>query len=162
MFDADCLPNPTLVLCCDAASRGGSGNLPHGIHEASWNEFAARCGTTPHCRKLLSGIKRALDSLWGDGLRRAYIDGSFVTSKEHPSDFDACWEESNVDASLLDPSLLDFSDKRRTQKARFGGEVSQASMPAGPGHADFIDYFQHDPNTRQPKGIVAINLKDLP
>jgi hypothetical protein len=35
-------------------------------------------------------------------------------------------------------------------------------MPAGPGYADFLDYFQHERNTHAPKGIVAINLKDLP
>jgi hypothetical protein len=29
------------------------------------------------------------------------------------------------------------------------------------GYADFLDYFQHEPNTGTPKGIAAINLEDL-
>lgn len=84
-----------------------------------------------------------------------------MTVKEHPCDFDACWEESNVDPRLLDPTLLDFSDRRWAQKSRFGGELFPATVPAGVGDVDFVDYFQHDPNTRQPKGIIAINLEDL-
>jgi hypothetical protein len=139
-----------------------SGNLPPGIHEASWDEIAERYGATSHRRDLLDGLKRALDWLRRAGCRRAYINGSFVTDKETPSDFDVCWEESNVDPLLLDSALVDFSDLRRAQKAKFGGELFPASLPAGPGYADFVDYFQHDPDTDQPKGIVAINLKDLP
>ena len=73
-----------------------------------------------------------------------------------------CWDPSNVDPLLLDPTLLDFSDRRRAQKARFGGELFPSDMPAGAGYPDFLDYFQHDPDTNKPKGIVAINLKDLP
>lgn len=29
-------------------------------------------------------------------------------------------------------------------------------------YADFLDYFQHERDTEVPKGIVAIDLKDLP
>lgn len=94
-----------------------SGNLPAGIHETSWDGFAARYATTPHRRNLLDGLKRALESLRDAGCRRAYVDGSFVTAKEHPADFDACWEESDVDPALIDPALVDFSDQRRAEKA---------------------------------------------
>ena len=87
-----------------------SGSLPAGIHEVSWDDFAARYGTTSHRRNLLAGLKCALESLCDAGCRRAYVDGSFVTAREHPSDFDACWEESEVDPVLLDPALLDFSN----------------------------------------------------
>jgi hypothetical protein len=138
-----------------------SGNLPPGVHEASWDELAARYGTTEHRQNLLGGLGAALDSLRRAGCRRAYIDGSFVTAKPDPSDFDVCWEERNVDPLLLDPVLMDFSDQRRAQKERFGGELFPATMPAGPGEADFLEYFQHEPKTDLPKGILAISLKNL-
>jgi len=138
-----------------------SGNLPVGIHEATWEELAARYGTTPHRHRLLAGLKRALGSLRDAGCRRAYVDGSFVTAKGDPADFDVCWDESNVDPVLLDPVLMDFSERRRAQKERFGGELFPATMPAGPGYADFLDYFQHERATDEPKGIVAIDLEDL-
>lgn len=139
-----------------------SGNLPPGVHEASWDEIAARYGTAEHRQKLLDGLNRALEALRRAGCRRAYIDGSFVTAKGEPSDFDVCWEESNVDPLLLDPVLMDFSDQRRAQKERFGGELFPATTPAGPGYADFLDYFQHERGTETPKGIVVIDLKDRP
>jgi len=139
-----------------------AGNLPAGIHEATWNELSARYGTTPHRRNLLDGLGRALFALRRAGCRRAYIDGSFVTAKQHPGDFDGCWEASNVDPMLLDPALMDFSDRRRTQKLRFGGELFPADLPADPEGTQFLDHFQQDKHTREPKGIVAIDLKDLP
>jgi hypothetical protein len=139
----------------------GSGNLSVGIHEATWEQLAARYGTTPHRQSLLARLKRARDSMRDAGCRRAYVDGSFVTAKGDPADFDVCWEESNVDPLLLDPVLMDFSEQRRAQKERFGGELFQATMPAAHDHADFLDYLQHARATNAPKGIVAIDLKDF-
>ena len=57
---------------------------------------------------------------------------------------------------------MDFSERRRAQKERFGGELFPATMPAGTGYADFVDYFQRERDTNAPKGIVAIDLKELP
>lgn len=139
-----------------------SGNLPPGIHEATWDEIAARYGTTSHRRNLLDGLEHALQALRHAGCRQAYIDGSFVTAKTDPSDFDVCLEESNVDPLLLDRVLMDFSDSRRAQKQRFGGELFPATMPAGPGYADFLDYFQRESGSETRKGIVAIDLEGLP
>ena len=36
------------------------------------------------------------------GCKRAYIDGSFITTKEHPGDFDACWDLDGVDFDVID------------------------------------------------------------
>jgi hypothetical protein len=139
-----------------------SGNLPPGIHEAAWDEIAPRYGTTPHRRNLLDGLERALQALRRAGCRRAYIDGSLVTAKPDPSDFDVCWEESNVDPVLLDPVLMDFLIGAEGRRSDSEASCFPRTMPAGPGYADFLDYFQHERDTGAPKGIVAINLKDLP
>jgi hypothetical protein len=138
-----------------------NGNLPPGIHDASWDEISARFGTTAHRLALLDGLRRALDSLHGAGCRLAYLDGSFVTAKEHPGDFDACWEVQGVDADLLDPVLLDFADRRAAQKAKFGGELFPAEWGADPDGTRFLDFFQRDKNTGNPKGIIGMNLGDL-
>ena len=132
------------------------------MHEATWEELATRYGTTPHGASLLAGLKRALDSLRDAGCGRAYVDGSFATAREERADVDVCWEESNVDPLLLDPALMDFSERRRAQKERFGGELFPTTMSPGPGCADLLDCFQHERATNAPKGIVAIDLKDLP
>lgn len=139
-----------------------TGNLPPGIHLATWDEFVARYGYTPHHLTLLAGLKAALDALRVAGCFRAYIDGSFVTAKVAPGDFDACWERASVDATRLDPVLLTFSHRRAAQKAKFGGELFPADVPADTVGSRFVDYFQRDKATGAPKGIVALDLGGLP
>jgi hypothetical protein len=95
------------------------------------------------------------------GCSRVYLNGSFVAEKELPGDFDACWEASGVDPDLLDPVLLDFSDRRAAQKAMYGGELFPAEVVAEPGGTRFLDYFQRDRITGEAKGIVAIDLGAL-
>ena len=60
-------------------------------------------------------------SLKDAGCKTVYVDGSFVTGKERPGDFDACWEEEGVDPTILDPVLLTFDAGRATQKAKYMG-----------------------------------------
>ena len=67
-----------------------TGNLPAGEHRARWDEIVERFGYTPWRRKLLDGLEAALASLRAAGCDRVYLDGSFVTAKEEPADFDAC------------------------------------------------------------------------
>ncbi len=93
-----------------------TGNLPPGIHTASWMELEAAFGLTAWRRRLLTGLRAALEALKVAGCRRAYVDGSLVTSKEIPGDFDRCWEAAGVDPGALDPVLLDFRHPRTAQK----------------------------------------------
>ncbi len=135
------------------------GNLPPGIHPATWDEIVERYATNERRGQLLEWLHLAIESLRAAGCSRVYLDGSFVTDKEAPGDFDACWEASGVDPDLLDPVLLDFSDRRAAQKARYGGELFPAQVAAEPGGTVFLEYFQHDRQTGEPKGIVALDLE---
>jgi len=87
-----------------------------------------------------------------------YIDGSFVTAKEVPGDFDGCWEPHGVDPDLLDPVLLDFRHPRRAQKEKFRGEFFIADGGADLAGTHFLEFFQIDKATGDPKGIIAIDL----
>ena len=138
------------------------GNLPPGIHEATWEEIIARFGGTAWRSELLAGLRDALENLRHAGCRRAYVDGSFATAEEAPGDFDACWEAAGVDPDRLDPVLLTFANARAAQKARFRGELFPAEAAADPHGTRFLDYFQRDKLTGEPKGIVAFNLEELP
>jgi hypothetical protein len=135
-----------------------TGNLPAGVHWASWKEFEKRFGITPHRQNLLAGLKRAAANLRAAGCRTLYVDGSFVTAKVHPNDFDACWSVKGVNPELLDPVLLDFSNGRAAQKAKFGGELFPAELPEGASGKLFLEFFQVDKKTGKPKGIVGIRL----
>jgi hypothetical protein len=91
----------------------------------------------------------------------AYIDGSFVTAKEFPADFDGCWDLAGVDASKLDPVLLDFDNGRAAQKARYMGELFPAQLPNGISGRTFLEFFQIDKQSGSPKGIIVIDLGSL-
>ena len=139
-----------------------AGNLPPGVHEATWGEVVARFGHTPRRLGLLAGIKAALDELQIAGCRRVYLDGSFVTAKETPGDFDGCWEADGVDPLVLDPILLDFTSKRQAQKSKYGGELFVADAAADLSGTRFLQFFQHDKDSGERKGIIALDLGGLP
>ncbi len=138
------------------------GNLPPGIHRASWKELARRYGTTPHRQKLLSGLEAACQELRRAGCRRVYVNGSFVTSKGGPADFDGCWSVAETDLSKLDPVLQDLSNGRAAQKAKYFGELFPAELPEGATGKSFLEFFQRDRQTREAKGIVELKLEAMP
>ena len=137
------------------------GNLPPGIHWATWDEIVVKFGTSPWRRDLLAGFRSALDGLKRAGCRTVYLDGSFVTDKEVPGDFDACWDEVGVNMTLIDPVLLEFDRGRAAQKTKFRGEFFPASWTARMRGDVFLEFFQIDKETGQRKGIVALDLGDI-
>ena len=133
--------------------------LPPGVHWAEgWAEVQERFGGTAWRLRLLQGLRNALDNLRNAGCRTAYINGSFVTAKPVPNDFDACWEEAGVLALYLDPVLLDFSNRRQAQKEKYLGELFIASDIATADGIPYYQYFQRDTITRETKGIVGLDL----
>lgn len=140
-----------------------TGNLPPGIHEASWEELVARFGYNEHRLRLLAGLKAALDMLKICSCRQVYVDGSFVSRKPIPGDFDVCWEMAGVDfdrLAIVAPVLLEFAHHRAAQKAAYGGELFPAEVPADHLGTSFLDFFQID-REGNPKGIVALSLEAL-
>jgi hypothetical protein len=138
------------------------GNLPAGIHKADWSEVEVALGGSAWRAALLAGLREALGLLAGAGCRTAYLDGSFASAKSAPGDFDVCWAATEVDFDLLDPVFLDFSAGRLAQKMRFGGELFPAEAMADSAGTGFLEYFQRDRRTGQPKGILELDLKELP
>ncbi len=128
---------------------------------ATWSELVTRFGTNERRLEILEGLLRALRALKAAGCTKAYVDGSFVTSKETPGDFDGCWDDTGVDYERLEPVLLEFADRRAAQKREFGGEMFVANWAAEPMATLFLDFFQRDRNGRA-KGIVQIDLETLP
>jgi hypothetical protein len=111
---------------------------------------------------LLVGLHEALSLLAMAGCQTVYLDGSFVTAKEAPRDFDVCWEARGVDPGLLDAVFFDFSANRQGQKMRFGGELFPAEAMADLAGTGFLEYFQRDRRTGRPKGILELDLRELP
>ena len=88
-----------------------------------------------------------------------YIDGSFITDKEVPGDYDLCWSIDSVVPEKLNPLLLDFSPDGRTKmKDHYKGDLFPAEVPEGVSGKTFLDFFQKDKNTGEPKGIVSLEI----
>jgi hypothetical protein len=121
-----------------------------------------RFGTTRHRQQLLAGLQAAVEALRAAGCRTVYIDGSFVTAKEVPNDFDGCWDIDGVDPTFLDPILLTFDHGRAAQKAKYLGELFPAQLGEGDSGATFLEFFQIDKESGNPKGIIAVELWRLP
>jgi hypothetical protein len=140
------------------------GNLPPGIHSATWPDIQARFGVGLCRQGLLVGLRRALLLLARVGCDTACLVGSFVTNNIFPDDFVVCWDISNVDISRLqleEPVVLDFSNSREAQKVKFGGQLLPVQLlPAGT-RSIFLDFFQRDKSTGDPKGIIAIDLRKV-
>ena len=138
-----------------------AGLLPPGVHWANRDELNDRFATNPWRQTLMTGLGAALDNLKNAGCRTVYINGSFVTNKVVPNDYDACWEEAGVDPTILDPVLLTFDPGRATQKAKYLGELFPVSVVADNEGLSFLEFFQTDKSTGRPKGIIAINLGSI-
>jgi hypothetical protein len=136
-----------------------TGRLPEGQHTATWQEVVERFGWTARRRQLLDGLAEAVELLSKAGCRRLWLNGSFVTAKDEPADFDACWAIDGVDLDTLDPVLLDLSDGRAAQKARFGGELFPNVVESGSGLA-FAEFFQNERDAGR-KGIVVLVLGEV-
>jgi len=131
--------------------------LPPGVHDATMEEVEAHLATSDHRKRIFSGFRNGVVALREAGCRQIFLDGSFVTEKPIPADFDACWGPIGVDVTKLDPVFLDFSDGRKNQKNRFSGEFSPATLLADGTHV-FLDFFQTDRHTGKAKGIICIYL----
>ena len=131
--------------------------LPPGIHDATLLELRDRFAMNGRRKTLYEGLLKACEALKLAGCQVVYIDGSYTTAKLMPNDIDVCWDPIGVDANKLDPVFLDFSDSRKAQKLKFGGEFFPSSSKADGIHT-FVVYFTTDKETGKEKGIVRIQL----
>jgi len=137
-----------------------TGYLPPGVHDALWSEVAPRFSANGHRVRLIQGLLTALQNLAAAGCRSVLLDGSFISLKELPEDYDGAWDTLGVNPYLLDPVLLDFSNRRAAMKTKYLGELFPATFLAAPGML-YRDFFMKDRNG-VPKGVVNIDLGSLP
>lgn len=66
-----------------------TGALPPGDYQATWKEVTQRYGRGVRRRKILQNLDHILDSLYEEmEVIDVYLDGSFTSDKERPSDVD--------------------------------------------------------------------------
>jgi hypothetical protein len=136
------------------------GFLPPGEHKLdNWKELVERFGTTQRRQRLLVGLKKALLNLQQAGCKKVYLDGSFVTKKRKPNDYDGFWESEKINPEKLDSILLDTSlEGCRKQKKKYGGELLTADTIAVDGQTIY-QYYTIDIEKGITKGIVCVELQ---
>jgi hypothetical protein len=132
------------------------GLLPPGVHSANWSEVEARFATNSRRRWLLDGLHDALLELRRVSCQAAFLDGSFVTDKLVPGDYDLCWDHTTVDLGAIDPIFLDVVHPRAAQQAKYRGDLLPNVLEANSGRL-FVEFFQVDKLTGKPKGIIALD-----
>ena len=107
------------------------GDLPVGVHLASWQEFQSRFGTGTPRRLWLFGRFQALVELAASTgkLRRVFIWGSFVTAKPVPRDVDTLpimdedFEVERVPVAARVSSSIRFTRSCCSNRMFFGREL---------------------------------------
>jgi hypothetical protein len=137
-----------------------SGLLPEGIHWTDMLAIHKRYGRNGLRLRLFAGLERGLIALRDAGCQNVYLNGSFITSKEYPADYDVCWDVKGVKLAALDPVFLDFSNRRAAQKTKYLGEYFPADSRAelSSPFRTFLNFFQTDKATGNKKGIIGIGI----
>ena len=135
------------------------GNLPEGIHCATLEEVEVRFGANAKRQWLLDGLRDLIKQLELANCSVLYLDGSFVTDKANPGDYDLCWSLSGVEPDKINKVLLDFTPEGRSlMKEQYRGDIFPAELPEGDSGKLFLDFFQEDKGTGLKKGIVEISI----
>lgn len=145
-----------------------NGCLPPGRHEASWSEVKARFGGTSWRVRLLYGLRQACRAFYRAGVRQVYLDGSFVSNKKKPNDYDVCWNPSQPGLNLdrlprcLHPCHRDSSLQKRTYRGEFYPESTlvHEGLVCGIEGMTIVEFFQRGRDGKD-KGIVLLNLEGV-
>ncbi len=130
------------------------GNLPPGKHVATFVDVKKRFGTNSRRLWLLEGLNLLLIELKKAGSDEVWLDGSFVTQKELPGDYDMCYQIRGVNPDLMDPLI--FSQNRDERKKKYRGDIFPNTIEGDTGKP-FDEFFQEDQDGNQ-KGIILIKL----
>jgi hypothetical protein len=122
-----------------------------------WDDFHAFFSFSPRRKKLLERLKTVIDILQNVGCSAIYIDGSFVTNKVEPNDWDACYMCSLDNRKKLEQKFPLYN--RKLQKLLYSGDLFYAYDFADEKDTAYLGYFQKIKG-RNPKkkGIIKINL----
>jgi hypothetical protein len=135
-----------------------TGYLPPGEHPGTWQDVVTHFGWNAPRQRLLGGLRRAAISLRAAGCTFFLLDGSFVTAKEVPGDYDACCDYRGMNPFEIDPIFL---SNGATMKAEFLGEIYPETRSSDDGLYSMRDFFQTDRDD-VPKGVVILDLRTVP
>ncbi|HAT8606298.1 TPA: DUF6932 family protein [Legionella pneumophila] len=135
-----------------------NGELPSGEHQATLDEIEERYGlSSVRRKKLIQGLRDAVQNFEESGVKTLWINGSFITGKNEPNDIDGCWEyHAGVDLNKLDPVFISAAG-RDAMKNKYGLDFFIANYVEMGSGLPFPKFFQKN-RDGDPKGIIVIKL----
>lgn len=132
------------------------GNLLSGIHQATMAEVKARFARNKRRMQLFEALEEVISILKECNCPEVYLDGSFITQKEEPGDYDLCYEPTGIKAT---DRFFMFLSEHKQNKGKYLGDIFP-HMPEPPYHVNLIEFWQTDTrNNDSLKGIVKIDLR---
>jgi len=135
-----------------------SGVLDQGIHKMTWREFYDSFSFSKRRKELLEGLEKVVAVLQKTEATHIYIDGSFVTNKLEPGDWDACFDYSEERIFELETKYGYPLLNRRLQKSLYKGELFYAYWEADGYGNKYLEFFQQLKHSTDKKGIIEIIL----
>lgn len=127
----------------------------------SWSDLVAGFGQGSVKRKLATeGLRRFALMLRAAGGKWLFVNGSFASGRERPSDWDGCFLSAEIDWQVADPRLRDIQANRDSLKADFRCDVFAAETINRETGKPFRDFFQQE-RTGKPKGILVLDLETV-
>jgi len=128
-----------------------------GVYEFTLAEVRQKFTDDPKRVHLFEGIMRLAHDLKEAGCETMYLDGSFITRKYGPGDFDACWEPFMPKGKVDNPALLEETDRGNwARKSEYFGDIFPRFTEK---YGDRVQKWQYDERTREVKGIIKIDLR---
>jgi hypothetical protein len=134
-----------------------------GILLKAWDEFIKVFGYNERRRDIIEGLKLAISELEECGCSKIYINGSFVTKKRNPGDFDACWRDigENIDKKkMMGKFATLFAGTKEMQHFRYKGDMRPAFDFANLDKC-YLEFFQIDKYDKSVKGIIELEIKNI-
>lgn len=140
------------------------GWLPEGHHQTTWEEIEAPFGgeAGSHRARVFANLIRWRDAARAKGMAGLVIlDGSFISTKAAPGDFDCIvvYDEPTVRLLAHDGevrNLLNYS----YCKTHFDADIFAFSVTSVRDYPTFCSTngYDRDKITQQPKGVVEVSL----
>ena len=134
-----------------------NGNLPPGEHRATLANIKEKFTWTQKRKNLFDGLEKAVKNLRDAGVWKFYIDGSFTTIEDNPSDIDGCWvPNKDVDMNIIDPVFRDPESPQKKMREKYGVDLLIVGFDVGRVDTQPIAEFLQRDRDGNAKGILLI------
>ncbi len=127
------------------------GYLPAGVYDATLVEIENRFAYNKTRKRLFEAMVKVVNMFREAKSPEIFLDGSYITTKPEPGDYDLCWEPSGVEPT---DELLEFFSTKVDRKKIYLGDIFPR-FPQPPYYVDHFVEWQSDVEGA-PKGLIRI------